>query len=185
MLTCSLGILRTKLIGEWSLKVMSYLFFALFFLYWKSGGQKMDNFAIIILFTGFLCNSLHQVMIKFCWDFIFRFANGGVANLTWNEVISGHFEVAISVINVELIQKQVFEDIIRYELRMTHPMQMPFHYSLDFDADVEVFSGQAILTYNHGKIVILNAGDFIIVKRKEIHKIDTISDTVFKFSCRR
>lgn len=181
----ALFILKTKSVGEWSLLAFSYGLFLLFVLYWRSGNGRLDGISITLLFLSAFCNSFHQVMGKFCWDFIFQLANGGVKKITWKQASIGSFQHIIGITNIKLISKNLFEDIARFELQMINPVIVSWYYLLDFDCDIEVFSGEVKITYKNKNAIILKTGDFIIIRKKEIHKLETVTDTVFKFNCRK
>lgn len=181
----ALFLLKTKATGEWSLLACSYGLFLLFVLYWKSGNEKLDNISVILLFLSAFCNAFYQVMIRFCWDFVFKIANGNMPYITWKQASSAHFDHIIGTKNVKLINKEVFEDIVRFELQMINPVIIDWHYILDFDCDIEVFSGEVKASYKGGRVSLIKTGDFLIIRSKEIHKLETVTDTVFKFSCRK
>lgn len=182
---CALFILKTKTIGEWSLLAASYLLFLLFVLYWKSGNGKLDYISILVLFLFAFLNAAHEVMGAFCWDFIFRLANGGVRKILWKKVSTGGFEHVLGHQNAELIKKEVYEDIIRFELHMIHPLFIEAHYLLDFDKDIEIVSGEVKISFKNKESVTLKSGDFIVIRRKEIHTFETITNSVFKLTCRK
>ena len=181
----SLFVLKSKSAGEWSLKAASYGFFLLFVLYWKSGNGKMDNMSIFLLFSAAFCNSFHQFMIKFCWDFIFQYFNKGVKMFTWHDVYYD-LEKKVDPGQIVILKKQLFEDIVRYELRINHPIDNGWQYLLNYQVSIAVFSGEIKVTFKRdNKEILLKKDDFIIIKEKEIYKMETVSDTIFKFTCHK
>lgn len=181
----SLIIMKTQSKTDYSLMAVSYGLFSLFVLYWKSGDGKVDKFAMCLLFSAIIANSFHHFMKRFAWDFIFEIMNPDTIKVTYKFALENTFEGMYGLGEVILLKKEIFEEAIRFELNMIHPVTMDWHYIVDYDADVEVFSGEVKFIYQSGVERVLKAGDFMILRQKEIHILETAEDTVFKFTCRK
>lgn len=181
----SLFVMKTQSKTDYSLMGISYGLFFMFILYWKSGNGKVDKFAMCMLFVAIIANSFHHFMKRFAWDFIFEMMNPNVAKVTYKYALANTFAGMYGLGEVVLLKKEIFDEAIRFELNMIHPVTMDWHYIVDYDADVEVFSGEVKFIYQGGTEITMKAGDFMILRQKEIHILETAKDTIFKFTCRK